>query len=115
MATLIFTSCKDDVLPKPKGYLKLEYPEATYKKYLSDCPFTFDINNLVEIEKPRGQQQYCGVNLSYPGLKGKIDFSYVKGVDSKKFLDSILSWFYYFSNLFHLSGIGEIQKEISDV
>lgn len=77
MVAFIFTSCKDDVLPKPKGYLKLEYPEATYKEYLSDCPFTFDINNLIEIEKPRGQQQYCGVNLSYPGLKGKIHLTYL--------------------------------------
>lgn len=82
LVALIFTSCKDEVLPKPKGYLKLEYPEATYKQYLSDCPFTFDVNNLVEIQKPRGLQQYCNVNLSYPELKGKIHLTYI-GVDKE--------------------------------
>lgn len=67
-------------MPKPKGYLKLEYPEATYKQYTTDCPFTFDVNNMVTVEKPRGQQQYCGMNLSYSDLKGKIHLTYI-GVD----------------------------------
>lgn len=76
------------MLPKPKGYLKLEYPEAIYNKYLSDCPFTFEINNIVKVEKPRGQQQYCGVNLSYPGLKGKIHLTYLE-VDEKLLMQSL--------------------------
>jgi len=76
---LVFTSCKEDSMPKPKGYLKLEYPEAVYKKHLTDCPFTFDVNDITEIEKPRGGQ-YCGVNLSYPLLNGKIHLTYI-GVD----------------------------------
>lgn len=74
---LVFTSCKEDPIPKPKGYLKLEYPEAVYKQYLTDCPFTFDVNNIIEIEKPRGGGQYCGVNLSYPLLNGKIHLTYI--------------------------------------
>jgi len=77
---LVFTSCKEDPTPKPKGYLKLEYPEATYKQYLSDCPFTFDINNLVEIKKPRGAAQFCGVDLNYPKIGGTIHLTYV-GID----------------------------------
>ncbi len=62
--------------------LKLDYPEADYKKYDSDCPFTFEINKITEIEKPKGQLQYCGMNLSYPKLKGKIHLTYL-GVDEK--------------------------------
>lgn len=78
--SLVFTSCKEDPIPKPKGYLKLEYPEATYTKSLTTCPFVFDINNIVEIEKPRGVAKYCDMNLSYPLLKGKIHLTYI-GVD----------------------------------
>lgn len=62
--------------------LKLEYPEATYKQYRSDCPFTFDVNTIIKIEKPKGQVQYCGMNLSYPRLKGKIHLTYL-AVDEK--------------------------------
>ena len=79
---MVFGSCKEDPTPKPKGYLKLEYPEAKYKKYSSDCPFTFDINTITEIEKPRGGGNYCGMNLSYPRLNGKIHITYI-GVDDE--------------------------------
>lgn len=69
-------------MPKPKGYLKLEYPKATYKQFASDCPFAFDVNNMVTVEKPRGKIQYCGVNLNYSELKGKIHLTYI-GVDEE--------------------------------
>ena len=29
---IVLTSCKSEVLPKPKGYLSLQYPKKTYKK-----------------------------------------------------------------------------------
>ena len=74
---MILGSCKEDPTPKPKGFLKLEYPEVVYKKYLSDCPFTFDINTITEIEKPRGGGNYCGMNISYPRLNGKIHLTYI--------------------------------------
>ena len=85
---MILGSCKEDPTPKPKGYLKLEYPDAEYKKYLSDCPFTFDINTSTEIEKPRGGGNYCGMNLSYPHLKGKIHITYI-GVDKELLTKSL--------------------------
>lgn len=85
---LIFGSCKEDTVPKPKGYLKLEYPEVVYKEYLSDCPFTFDINAITELEKPRGGGNYCGMNLSYPRLKGKIHITYI-GVDDELLTKSL--------------------------
>jgi len=74
---LILGSCKEEPTPKPRGFLKLEYPEAVYKKYLSDCPFTFEINTITEIEKPRGGGNYCGMNISYPRLNGKIHITYI--------------------------------------
>lgn len=43
-------------------------------------------------------------------LKKKAQLPYVKGIDSEKFLDSTLNWFYFFSNFFHLSGIGLSQN-----
>lgn len=73
--SLTLYSCKNDVSPKPKSYLKLEYPEAVYKTYNSDCPYLFDINSSVQIEKPR-VESYCDINLSYPKLNGKIHLTY---------------------------------------
>lgn len=77
---LVFTSCKEDSVPKPKGYLRLEYPEVMYEQYLTACPFAFDVNNLVELKKPKGAAQYCGVDLNYPNIGGTIHLTYV-GID----------------------------------
>ena len=44
--SLLFLGCGDDPLPKPKGYLRLEYPEAKYEKVAIPLPFTFEKNKL---------------------------------------------------------------------
>lgn len=75
MLLLGFTSCKEDVIPKPKGYLSLEYPEPMYAQMKSTCPYTFDKNIHAEIEAPKWKS-YCGLNLNYTKLKGKIHITY---------------------------------------
>ncbi|MFD0964442.1 gliding motility lipoprotein GldD [Pseudofulvibacter geojedonensis] len=70
-----FVSCNEDVLPKPKGYLSLEYPKPMYAEMKSTCPYTFEKNIHAEIEAPKWKS-YCGLNLNYPKLKGKIHITY---------------------------------------
>ncbi len=79
-------SCADDPQPKPKGYLSLTYPEATYKTFDPDCPYNFEINQLSKPKTPRGGKE-CAVNLDYELLDGTIFITYqpVKGN-----LDSLL-------------------------
>lgn len=86
---LTLGSCTKDVIPKPKAYLKLQYPEAIYNTYNSNCPFEFDFNNIVEIEKPKGIADFCAMNLNYSKLKGKIHLSYVS-VDEELLKKSLI-------------------------
>jgi len=37
-------------------------------------------------------------------MKKKINTPYVKEVSSEKFVESALNWFYFFSNMYHISG-----------
>jgi len=73
---LIFSSCKNDVLPKPSGQLLLEYPIAEYAHFESTCPFTFDINSNSVIKGKPG----CNFTIDYPKMKATIYLSY-KPVD----------------------------------
>lgn len=68
----LLTSCKDDVLPKPKSQLRLEYPIAEYEKYSNHCPFTFD-KNTKAIIKEDGK---CGFSITYPKMKATIYLTY---------------------------------------
>ena len=42
--TLVFISCKNDSIPKPSSYLRLDYPTAEYAHFENDCQYSFDIN-----------------------------------------------------------------------
>ena len=51
ISIIIVSSCKDEVIvPKPKAFLSLEYPNPSFSKIDNELPFSFDLNNLVTIE-----------------------------------------------------------------
>lgn len=67
-------SCGDETLPKPKGQLRLEYPNPTYGKLEGSCPFTFDINNETKI---KGNEN-CSFEVHYPKMKATVYVTYKK-------------------------------------
>ncbi len=70
-------SCTNDVLPKPKAQLRLEYPENTYQKVISDCPFLIEISQKSVIEF----QNNCWAKIHYPSLNATIHLTY-RSVDN---------------------------------
>ena len=50
-ATFLNFSCKNEVLPKPSSYLRLDYPEAKYMSFENECPYTFEMNSDAIIKK----------------------------------------------------------------
>lgn len=87
--SLFLLGCGDDPLPKPKGYLRLEYPEATYKKANIPLPFSFEQNELSKpITSVKSSADLKGLEIKYPGLKATIYLTY-KDVENGN-LDSLL-------------------------
>ncbi|TRW26622.1 gliding motility lipoprotein GldD [Flavobacterium zepuense] len=80
----LLTSCKEDTLPKPQAYLRLEYPMGTYKPFEANCPYTFGYNSLA-IVKDKGN---CNFTIEYPKMKATIYLTY-KPVTNNN-LDSLL-------------------------
>jgi gliding motility-associated lipoprotein GldD len=69
--------CGDDPLPKPKGYLRLDYPTAAYEKAITPLPFTFEKNNLAQpITKIKTSGNAKGLDVKYPSLKATIHLTY---------------------------------------
>ena len=73
LVSILLSSCEGEVLPKPNAFLSLEYPAPTYAKVQSDCPYTFDKNELALIDPKKN----CWINLEYPALNGTLHLSYV--------------------------------------
>jgi gliding motility-associated lipoprotein GldD len=72
LGLVLFSSCKDEVLPKPSGYLRLDYPVAEYAHFENQCPFTFEMNSKAII---KGEKD-CGFTITYPKMKATIYLTY---------------------------------------
>lgn len=69
---IAFTSCKNEVLPKPSSHLRLDYPVASYATFENSCPFTFSMNADAVI---KGQKE-CGFTITYPKMKATVFLTY---------------------------------------
>ncbi len=70
--SILFISCKEGLVPKPKAQLRLEYPEVKYKALSSGCPFAFDYSTEAKVQL----NEKCWVNLNYPALRASINITY---------------------------------------
>ena len=66
------TACSgDEIMPKPKAQLRLEYPQAEYQKVDFEH-FSFEKSNLAKVEHISEKK----INLVYPAMKAKIYLTY---------------------------------------
>lgn len=67
-------SCKENVLPKPNAYLRLDFPQAEYTDWEENCSYSFESNTKSKINK--GDD--CSLVVDYPMMKGSIYITYKK-------------------------------------
>lgn len=90
---VICFSCGENVVPKPKGYLRLEYPKASYVDSNLELPFKFETNILaskINLKSIPSNTESYGVNLEYPTLKGTIFLTYKAINGDKKNLSTFI-------------------------
>jgi gliding motility-associated lipoprotein GldD len=69
---LFLFSCNDAILPKPKGYLSLEYPEKKYQDLGLERPYSFEIQQNTKIINEANNW----LKIQYPNLKASLDITY---------------------------------------
>ncbi len=79
----LFYGCKEDVVPKPKAMLRLEFPEAKMGKLETDR-FQFQYNEMARLKS----QTSNSIELDYPSMKGSVFINY-KRVENN--LEKLLS------------------------
>ena len=65
-------SCNENVLPKPKAYLSLEYPNKEYKTLSIKRPYSFEVLKNTSIIDDKNNW----LKIKYPDLKASIDITY---------------------------------------
>lgn len=79
-AFVLITSCDEDdeiVSPKPRGYIRIQFPEKKYKLYESTCPFAFEIPEYSSMQANHSAKaEPCWYNLEFPQLRATLHLSY---------------------------------------
>ncbi|MDR0844638.1 MAG: CBS domain-containing protein [Tannerella sp.] len=70
-------SCSDAAMPKPRGFYRIDIPEAHYLDFSPDeLPYSFHVSQLVTVELPPLDATGGWMNLSYETLNAKLYCSY---------------------------------------
>ncbi len=74
-------SCGNEPMPKPKAFLRLEYPKPQYKEVNTNLPFTFKKNSIannIGVIKSSRNKKTLGLEVTYPTIKATIFLTYKK-------------------------------------
>lgn len=79
LTVFVCVSCGENYVPKPKGYLRLEFPKANYEIENRNLPFAFEANkssSQITSKKLISTTDSYAINVEYPLLKGTIFLTY---------------------------------------
>ena len=107
-----FNSCSDDeATPKPRGYLRLSFPEKKYVKYDSVYPFTFEIPVYSNIGNQKEfNAETFWLNLNFPSFNGTIHLTY-KSVHGN--IDEFLQESYMYASKHQIKASGIEEQPIA--
>jgi gliding motility-associated lipoprotein GldD len=72
-------ACHQSYSPKPRGYLRIDFPQKEYVRFDSICPFQFDYPVYSRVVPDTDYNtEPCWINIEFPEFDGKIHISYKK-------------------------------------
>ena len=69
-------ACQQTNVPKPKAFLRLDYPKVKYQPLKAAMPFSFKKNKIATIETITKNNQLLGLNLNYNTLNATLYLTY---------------------------------------
>ncbi len=80
LALLLITSCKEDYVPKPRGYFRISFlPKSYHQLDSAGLPYRFDIPDYSKVVPDHDRQaEPYWVNLKIPAHKAEVNISYKK-------------------------------------
>jgi len=74
---LLVFACQPSYTPKPRGFLRIDFPEREYVLFDSVCPYTFEYPSYGKIVPDTDYlTEPCWINIDFPDFNGTIHISY---------------------------------------
>jgi gliding motility-associated lipoprotein GldD len=78
---LLLGSCKENTIPKPRAFFRIDVPEHAYTKLESELPLTFEYADYAEATTTiEGEKKW--LNVHYAAHKATLYFSYFEIQDN---------------------------------
>ena len=72
-------ACQRNYTPKPRGYLRIDFPKKEYIRFDSTCPYVFEYPVYARILPDTDYYtEPCWINIEFPSFDGQIHISYKK-------------------------------------
>ena len=71
--SVLFLSCNSDYTPKPKAFIRLDFPKKEYEKIVINCPFDFELPVYSQLKK---KNDNCLIDIVFPNQNGVLYISY---------------------------------------
>jgi gliding motility-associated lipoprotein GldD len=83
LIAFLFIACGSDYLPKPKGYNRIDLPEASYQALPDSFPYQFEHSKHAKLLRDSSwiTERYW-INLFYPEMGASIQITYKQVTDS---------------------------------
>lgn len=76
---MLCMSCVSEPTPKPRAFLRLDFPQPKYVEVVNSMPFSFEknelANDITDLKIARDNKS-IGITVNYPALKGTIYLTY---------------------------------------
>lgn len=76
LALLTAAACHRDVVPKPRGYFRIDFPKKNYVEKSTDCAFSLEIPEYAKLVKEKNDRNDCWYNIEIPEYKATIYLTY---------------------------------------
>lgn len=83
LLTILISSCSSDFLPKPKGFNRIDLPNAEYRLLPDSFPYSFEYSKHARVLPDSSwiSEKYW-INLFYPTMDASIQITYKPVTDS---------------------------------
>jgi len=99
--SLLFFSCDEEYVPKPKGYNRIDMPPTTYRQLEATHPFTFEYSTSAVIQRDSSSiAEPHWISVHYPYFDADIQLTYksLDGEKDKKKLNELIDDSYKLAN-----------------
>ena len=74
---LLVLACQRSYTPKPRGFIRVDFPAREYVLFDSVCPYTFEYPSYGKIVPDTDYiTEPCWINIDFPDFDGTIHISY---------------------------------------